>query len=243
MGDPGNPTDPGATSGSEPDPDQPGWASPNPPPPPVNPPAEPTGPPAGTPPPFTPPPVPPQPPSAPSWGTPPPGWGTPPAGGTVPPGAVPPVPVPPAAAGWNQPPAAAPKKRRLTWLWILIPTLLVFLVATVVVIVFAVKLVAKPIDTTNDYYSALKSGQYDDAYNELCSPLQSRYSEQDFADLQRSDARTKGRVTGYDFHEFHIENGDSTVTGQVSRGSTDYDTTVGLRKESGDWKICSIRER
>jgi hypothetical protein len=152
-------------------------------------------------------------------------------------------PVPPAGAGWNQAPGAAPKKRRLTWLWILIPTLIVFTVATVVVIVFAVKLIAEPIDTTNDYYSALKHHEYDDAYDQLCGALQTRYSQEDFNSIQRSDEGTKGSVTSYQFNEFHIENDDSTVTGDVDRGDTNYNVRVDLRKEDGDWKICGIRER
>ncbi len=136
-----------------------------------------------------------------------------------------------------------PKKRRLTWVWILIPVLLVLAVSTVVVIVFAVRLIAEPIDTTNDYYADLKDGDYNDAYDQLCSSLQARYSPQDFIAIQRSDEGTKGRVSSYDFHEFHLEDDISTVTGDVDRGATRYDVRVQLHKEDGDWKICAIRER
>jgi hypothetical protein len=239
MGDPGNPTDPDV--GREPDPDRPGWASPTPPPsqpPPTPPPAAPTPPP---PPPPAPPPEPgptqpgaPAPGAAPAWGTPAPGWGAAPPGGAVPPTA--------AGGGWTQP-GAAPRKRRLTWVWILIPVLLVFVVSTVVVIVFAVRLLTGPIQTTNDYYADLRDGQYVAAYSELCSGVRGDLTQADFVDLQRSDARTKGRVTSFDFHSFEIHNHTAVTTGTVDRGGSQYDSHVGLRKEGGDWKVCSVHER
>ena len=80
----------------------------------------------------------------PPWGTPPPTWGAPPPGGPVPPGG--------AGGGW-QPPGPPVKKRRLTWLWILIPVLVVFVASAVVVGVFAVRLAVEPIDATNDYFA------------------------------------------------------------------------------------------
>jgi hypothetical protein len=29
----------------------------------------------------------------------------------------------------------------------------------------------------------------------------------------------------------------------VTRAGSEYDAEIGLRKENGDWKVCSIRER
>ncbi len=128
-------------------------------------------------------------------------------------------------------------------MWILIPTLLVFLASLVVVIVFAVKLLTGPVQTTNDYYADVRDGRYVAAYGQLCSPLQRRISQSDFIDIQRSDNQSKGRISSYDFHSFHIENSIATVTGTVERGGSSYDARVGLRKESGDWKVCSVSER
>lgn len=235
MGDPGNPSNPNPGPGPEPDPDQPGWASPTPHPPPP--------PPSDAPPPDAPPPEPaptaPQPQApftpptqAPAWGTPPPVWGTPP----------PAAPTPPAGAGgWT--PGPKPKKRRLTWLWILIPVLLVFVASTVVVIVFVVKLALGPVQTTNDYYADLHHRDYSAAYGKLCFAIQRDIPESRYIALQRSDARSKGAVEDYDFSSSHIENGNATTTGTVVRAGQEYNATIGLRKEDGDWKVCSIRER
>jgi hypothetical protein len=241
MGDPGNPSNPNV--GSEPDPDQPGWASPTPPPPSTppseTPPPEPQAP-IAAPVPPEPAPTAPQPqapvtaPSAaPAWGTPPPVWGTPP----------PVAPTPPAAAGGGWTPGPKPKKRRLTWLWILIPVLLVFVASTVVVIVFVVKLALGPVQTTNDYYADLHHRDYAAAYGKLCFAIQRDVPEGRYIALQASDARSKGAVDDYDFSSSHIENGNATTTGTVTRAGQQYNATIGLRKENGDWKVCSIRER
>jgi hypothetical protein len=266
MGQPGNPTEPGPPAeGSEPDPEQAGWASPTPPPPPPPPPA-PGAPPtysqppsAPTPtyqqPPSEPPAQPPaQPPAAtpawgaqqPAWGSEPPVWGTPPPGGVAPPTAP--------GAGWVPPGPGAgppPKKRRLTWLWFLIPTLVVFVAAFVVIIVFAVKLVGGPIEATNDYYADVKAARYASAYDHLCSSQRVNYTRRQFADLLSRDAQSKGRVEEYDFHDSELNSdddgdtvfSDATVKGTVRRSGTDYETRVRLRKEDGDWKVCAVLER
>jgi hypothetical protein len=232
MGEPGNPN-PDVDPGPEPDPDRPGWASPTPPPP--VPPAPQPEPPA-SPPPASPPPVPPTPAAAPPPA--PPAWGTPGAGWTPPPGATPP---PATGGGWT--PGPPPRKRRLTWLWILIPVLLVFAASTVVVIVFAVRLVLGPVQTTNDYYADLRDRDYPSAYDRLCSAVRSEISETRFEQIQRSDVATKGSIEDYDFSSSHIENDDATTTGTVRRAGQEYDARIELRKEDGDWRICAVRER
>ena len=121
--------------------------------------------------------------------------------------------------------------------------LLVFVASTVVVIVFAVKLITGPVETTNDYYADLRDGRYSAAYSELCSSLRVRISESAFVDLQREDEQTKGRVTSFDFHSSEVRNDTATTRGTVDRGGSTYDARVGLRKESGDWKVCAVRER
>ncbi|MGZ4802534.1 MAG: Rv0361 family membrane protein [Acidimicrobiia bacterium] len=236
MGDPGNPTNPDSGSDAEPDPDQPGWASPTPPPPSSAPP------PATEPVPSSVPPPPSQAPtwgSAPQWGAPQPAWGAPPPGGP-PPGMPPPA---GPGGGWApQGPVVAPKKRRLTWLWFLIPILVVFLAAATVAIVFGVKLFTGPVDATNDYYAELKVGNYARAYTHLCSDLQVRYTVSEFDQLQRNDARTLGRIRAYKFDTSNFENGDVFVRGTVIRSPfNQHRIEVRLVREDSDWKVCSVR--
>ncbi|MGZ4689234.1 MAG: Rv0361 family membrane protein [Acidimicrobiia bacterium] len=236
MGDPGNPTNPDTGADAEPDPDQPGWASPTPPPPSSAPP------PATEPVPSSVPPPPSQAPtwgSAPQWGAPQPAWGAPPPGGP-PPGMPPPA---GPGGGWApQGPVVAPKKRRLTWLWFLIPILVVFLAAATVAIVFGVKLFTGPVDATNDYYAELKVGNYARAYTHLCSDLQVRYTVSEFDQLQRNDARTLGRIRAYKFDTSNFENGDVFVRGTVIRSPfNQHRIEVRLVREDSDWKVCSVR--
>ncbi len=203
MGDPGNPTDPGGTSGSEPDPGQPGWASPTPPPAPA------------------PPPPPPAPPTPSPYATPPPPTG---------PGA------PAAGSGWEPPPPPG-KKRSLAWLWILIPVLLVFLTSVVLIVVFAVRAIVGPIETTDDYFTALRDQNYSEAYDLRCAAFKAQISEPDFA--QREQAN--GPVRSFDINGVDRNNDSATTEGDVTRAGVDYHVTVRLEKEDGDWKVCEIR--
>jgi hypothetical protein len=120
---------------------------------------------------------------------------------------------------------------------------MVFLASTIVVIVFAVKLITGPVETTNTYYSDLKHQQYADAYTELCGSLRAQISQAGFIQLQQGDERTKGRVTSYDFSSSDIRDHSAIVDGTVQRGGSRYDARLALRKENGDWKICGVRER
>ena len=233
MGDPGNPSDAG--TGPDPDPDQPGWASPTPPPPPAEPP-----PPAAPPPPQPAAAPPPQPLAAPepAYASTAPAWGTPP-------------PAAPGATGaWGDTPGPPPKKRRLIWLWILIPVLLVMTASAIVAIVFGVKLFIGPIDATDDYYANLRDGQYAAAYDNLCAAAQRAFTVEDFIAQQESDEDTKGRVEDFDFTDLEFDDEsfdsssiDATVKGEVRRSQATYDVRVGLRREDGDWRVCAIRER
>jgi hypothetical protein len=131
----------------------------------------------------------------------------------------------------------------LTWLWILIPVLMVFLASTIVVIVFAIKLITGPVETTNSYYSDLRNRDYAGAYTELCGSLRSQISRTGFIELQQGDERTKGRVTSYNFSNSEIHNHSAVVTGDVERGGSRYSARLALSRENGDWKVCGVRER
>jgi hypothetical protein len=170
--------------------------------------------------PAAPPPPPPAPPTPASFGTPPPP--------TVP-GA------PPAASGW-EPPAPAVKKRRLTWLWILIPVLLVFVTSVVLIAVFAIRAIVGPIETTDDYFTALRDQNYSKAYDLRCAAFKAQISEPDFA--QREQAN--GSVSDFNINDFQRQNDTTTTEGDVTRSGVSYHVTVRLEKEDGDWKVCEI---
>lgn len=174
-----------------------------------------------TPPPAPAPPPPPAPPTPASYTTPPPPTG---------PGA------PPAGSGWEPPPPPV-KKRRLTWLWILIPVLLVFFTSVVLIVVFAVRAIVGPIETTDDYFTALRDQNYSEAYDLRCAAFKAQISEPDFA--QREQAN--GPVRSFDINGFDRNDDSATTEGDVTRAGVNYHVTVRLEKEDGDWKICEIR--
>jgi hypothetical protein len=177
----------------------------------------------------TPPPPAPAPPPPPSDATPaPPTFGAPP-----PPPTLPNAPVDP---GW-QPPQPPAKKRRLTWLWILIPILAVFAVSVILIIVFAVRAIVGPIEATDDYFSALRDQHYAEAYDRRCTSFQAQISEQDFALREQQN----GPVRDFDINSFDRSDDTATTEGDVTRAGLRYHVRVRLEKEGGDWKVCDIR--
>ena len=180
-----------------------------------------------------------------------PGWASPtppPAPAPPPPPPAPPTPAPyatppptgpgapPAGSGWEPPPAPG-KKRSLAWLWILIPVLLVFLTSVVLIVVFAVRAIVGPIETTDDYFTALRDQNYSEAYDLRCAAFKAQISEPDFA--QREQAN--GPVRKFDINGIDRNDDSATTEGDVTRAGVDYHVTVRLEKEDGDWKVCEIR--
>jgi len=174
------------------------------------------------------------PPPAPVWGAPPPPPSGPPAGTSTW--------GPPAGPGGVQP----PRKRRLTWVWFLIPVLIVFLASSTVVGVFGVKLYEQPIDATNRYYAAIRAGRYEDAYRQLCATRRFATTVSAFAATEQraNDARP---ITAYDFIGLDFPKDanseiDIITTGTVTRNGFDHDTRVGLVREDDEWRVCTIEE-
>lgn len=141
----------------------------------------------------------------------------------------------PGGADWSQPPAP-PKKRRLTWLWFLIPVLLVFAVSVVLIIVFAVRAVIGPIEATDDYFALLRQERYAEAYKERCNEFRDQLTQNDF--VRREQA--SGRVGDFDIDSFDRSDDTATTEGTASRAGIDFKVKVTLRKEDGDWKVCGI---
>ncbi len=256
MGDPGNPTDGGTPPEPDPDPDQPGWASPH--PPDLRRPRRhpqrlaPAGPDRA---------------HAARWpsavrGDSPAADRTGGARGGTTPRPHPPGarrrprprdrPRAPGAPAWGDPAARPPKKRRLTWLWFLIPLMLVFVAATVVTVVFGVKIFTEPVDATNDYYADLSAGRYEAAYARLCTPAKRAFSESAFvAEPGTGRARrTAASPTTTSTTSSWATTATSTATrstppsrGPSTRDGRTFDVAVGLQHEDGEWHVCAIGRR
>jgi hypothetical protein len=137
-----------------------------------------------------------------------------------------------------------PKKRRL--IWFLIPVLIVFLVSSTVVTVFAVKLYEQPIDATNQYFADIRAGRYEDAFQQLCATRRFGTTVSAFAATEKraNDARP---IDSYDFIGLDFPKNDNSptdiiTTGTVTRNGFDHDTRVGLVREDDEWRVCTVEE-
>ena len=128
----------------------------------------------------------------------------------------------------------------MTWLWILIPTLLIFVAATVVVIVFAFQLVVRPIEATEDYFAAAPRRAL---RLRVQRALRVVPGAGDASDEFVNRERVAGPVRDFDIDDFDTDGDDATTEGTVERGGDVYDVTVHLEKEDGDWKVCEIEAR
>lgn len=174
-------------------------------------------------------------------------WGPPPAPAW---GAPPPPPAGPLAGAptWGPPadPGTPPQKRRLTWLWFLIPVLVVFVAASTVAVVFGARLYSGPIDATNKYYADIRASRYDDAYHQLCAARRFESTLTTFESTQQreNDARP---IDSYDFIGLDFPKDDTSpidliTTGTVTRNGFEHDTRVGLVREDDEWRVCTIEE-
>jgi Domain of unknown function (DUF4878) len=89
------------------------------------------------------------------------------------------------------------------------------------------------------YYDDLKSGDYDSAYDRICSETQQQVTREDFTDVQNLLPHiTDHKVTSLNITSV---NGRTTGTAQIQvtrdRGG-ETTQTVRLIKEDGDWKVC-----
>jgi hypothetical protein len=177
-------------------------------------------------------------PNQPGWAAPSPPPPPPPADPVPPAPTVPAAPVPPAPLT-SEPGGPAPvRKRRLTWLWILIPVLFVFLASLVLVIVFGIRLFVGPLLATEDYFEALRERDYAEAYSDRCASFQRGTSLQEFEDAH-------GNLTFGDFEFDNLEDLDlggdeATARGTVEVDNQRIDVDVDLEREDGDWKVCRV---
>jgi hypothetical protein len=130
--------------------------------------------------------------------------------------------------------------------------MLVFVAATVVVVVFGVKLFTEPVDATNDFYADLSAARYEEAYAKLCSPAQRAFSEAQFVQNQERTEQSQGRISRYDFDNVEFSNTDddfksdvidATVKGTITRDGRTFDVVVGLQHEDGEWRVCASANR
>jgi hypothetical protein len=134
----------------------------------------------------------------------------------------------------------------LTWLWILIPVLVVFLASSTVIGVFGVKLYTQPIDATNEYYAAIRAGRYDDAYQQLCAARRFESTLTTFEATQTRENNARP-IVSYDFIALDFPKNDNSsidiiTTGTVNRNGFDHDVRVGLVREDDEWRVCRIEE-
>ncbi len=141
---------------------------------------------------------------------------------------------PPGMPGYAAPvPVARPKSRR--GLWIALGVIGGVLLIGIVLFVVIAANVSTPTKTLNAFCNALKSSDYQTAYNQLSSNQQSQETESQFAAAASTNG-TLGRVTDCTVSNVNDSAGTGTISYTVSSGQSvvaDYT----LIKENGTWKI------
>ena len=145
-----------------------------------------------------------------------------------------------------QPPYAAapqpPTRRRLWIIWGAIGIGALVLIAGLVVFgVIAFMNLPTPTSTLNAFCSALKSGDYQTAYNQFSSALQSQIAEVQFAALYDPNLGL-GKVTNCTVSNVNNAAGSGMINTTFASGNTlvfDY----ALVNQSGTWKINGYRAR
>ncbi|MDH4077580.1 MAG: hypothetical protein OEW29_16745, partial [Acidimicrobiia bacterium] len=164
-------------------------------------------------------------------------YGVPPVAPQPSPYGFPPVGPPPSFGPPPQAPSGPPPKVRTrprVWPWLLgFLGLFVLLIGGCSYWVYS--LAKGPIDAVNTYVAALDEGRYTDAYDGLCGTTRQTVTLQDF----QADNSAAPRISGYTFASVAAKTGQLTrVEGTVDIDGSPVATTFGLRRESGDWKIC-----
>lgn len=135
--------------------------------------------------------------------------------------------------------APTPKKRKLTWLWVLLGALALLAALAGVLIVLLIRAVVGPVDATNDFLADVKAQRYQTAYDGLCKDAKQSATSTRFAANQRRLNGTEGPIRSYDITSSNVTNGRAVTRGTLERTKKTFRLQVTLRKEDGDWKVCS----
>ena len=145
-----------------------------------------------------------------------------------------------------QPPYAAAPQPPTRWrLWIILGTIgaLVLIAGLVLIVILVAAIGPSPTGTLNAYCSALKSGDYQTAYNQFSSGVQSQIAEAQFA-AAYVDASSLGlgKITNCTVSNVNDAAGSGTISITFASGNTVvYDDT--FVNQSGPWKINSQQPR
>lgn len=148
---------------------------------------------------------------------------------------------PPGMPGYAAPvPVARPKSRR--GLWIALGIIGGVLLIGIVLFAVIAANVSTPTKTLNAFCSALKSGDYQTAYNQLTSSLQSQLgTEAVFAAAFSSNGQL-GKITDCTVSNVNDSAGTGTITYTFAGGRTLVDDYV-LIQENNTWKINAQNPR
>ncbi len=140
------------------------------------------------------------------------------------------------------PPAqAGPRKKGRKWLWIILGVLLAMVLGIGGCTALLVRSVSGPIDATNAFVAELDNGNFDGAYDLLCTATQNATDAGQWtAEAQNG---LGGEITDYSFTSASISSGSgpdvATVTGSIDVDGSSRSVSYDLVKEGDDWRVCS----
>jgi hypothetical protein len=115
--------------------------------------------------------------------------------------------------------------------------LAVLVLSIVVIVVLAVTRIAPPIQATNDYLQDIANGDYASAHDRLCATERATVSEATLARQWQSFQSNFGSTEDLNVTPDDISR--STPSTRVHVPGENRDLHFEVRKENGDWKICT----
>jgi hypothetical protein len=158
-------------------------------------------------------------------------------------GAVPASPVAtpvPATEPWVAP--APPRKRKLTWLWILLGVLALIAVLVVTAVVLFIRTISGPIDATNDVLARIKAENYPAAYALACSEDRERFTVDQYGQAFKDTVTERGRITSYDVNYSSVDGSTAEVRYDIEFANGDeLRLEAKALKENGSWRACLLQ--
>jgi hypothetical protein len=146
--------------------------------------------------------------------------------------------------GFGVPPQApqpAPRRSGGTARW-LIPVLVI--VGLIVLLIggcsFLVFTSTRPaVDATNTYLATIDDGDYQQAYESLCSRTRSNLTDAQWVEQLEGQLRG-GDITGYSYLTVNVTNNRlATVSGTIDIDGFSRTSNIQLVNEDGAWRVCS----
>jgi hypothetical protein len=119
---------------------------------------------------------------------------------------------------------------------VLVAAMAAILVVTIAGTVLFFTQTYPPLSAAHDFTDEIRDGDFDDAFEQVCTPLRTPALRDDFDQL----ARRLSRADDVSIDIFSVDrDGDrATVDFDATYGDDTFEATLPLVREAGDWRPC-----